>query len=1084
MKKFVLIILGFIFYGVFISFAQVLYNSDFEADITGWVSQSLSGTAPANQFTRNTIAGHSTTGFTIPVLANSTYSVAYNDMKNSAIAEADEYFRTTTLDLTIYDSVAVFFSYFSVNQVSGTNLSSLFFVNKTNNVGDFANTLYWNLPSQAGWNNVYIVLSPSQYSATTLMGFNFYDLSSGNTQGGLAIDNIQIIGYRTSTNDNCVNAVNLTPGTTCTPISGDLSGNTNSGLPTTCGGNPSNDVWFQFTATSQQAVILAQASFLYDLDLVMEIYSGSCGSLTPIGCIDQDDITQSNATGLEEFLYGNYTIGETYYVRLYNFYGNTYKGDFQICIQNIPSCSLAAVISDLPEPETCGVAANNSCATGTPIACGDTYRGTISAGAGSRDLDYYTFTVVQNTPVTITLESEFYGYVVLYNAANCSAPTFIDGYYSAGCTLTTITETLAPGNYAILVAPDGFYGYGCSQTNIGYRLNLNMGTVAAPTITAQSATTICPGGNVVLQTTATGTYQWYESGNAISGATASTYNATAAGSYTVKVSDVNGCSSVSSNIITVTVSSPAAPTISASGSTNFCPGGSVVLSAAGVGSTFQWYEGTTAIPGASSSTLTVTSAGSYSVEEIVGGCTSARSSATTVTIDPLDNANFTYSPSTICAGAANITPTVITPGGTFSVTPNTLVFVDASTGEIDVTGSVNGVYTITYTTAGTCPNSSSSTFTITSAPDASFTYSNPEYCKNVSNPLPVFTTGSAGVFSSTTGLVINSNTGEVDLALSSPGVYTVTNSIAASGSCAATSANAQIEVLEVPTATVSGGGSICGSSTATVTVTLTGAGPWEFDLSDGTNVIPVTNVGTTPYTYTATAAGIYTIANLSDGNCLGTTTGSAIVTTGVGYTSQNNQTICPGGSYQINGNTYTLAGTYRDTVVALDGCDSVIVTDLSITNINIGVTKAGFTLTASQAGAMYEWIDCATNTPVVGATSQSFTPSANGQYKVKITVGTCTETSTCTDVQGININEAFATHVNVFPNPATDFVTVDAGAFTIDRVAIVNLEGRVLSLVNVGANTTLIDLSMVSDGMYFMYIYSSENMVIKKLIKK
>src|SRR5690606_25094787 len=287
-----------------------------------------------------------------------------------------------------------------------------------------------------------------------------------------------------------------------------------------------------------------------------------------------------------------------------------------------------------------------------------------------------------------------------------------------------------------------------------------------------------------------------------------------------------------------------------------------------------------------------------------------------------------------------------------------------------------------------------------------------------------------------------------------------------------------------PTATVSGGGSICGSSTATVTVTLTGAGPWEFDLSDGTNVIPVTNVGTTPYTYTATAAGIYTIANLSDGNCAGTASGSAIVTAGVGYTIQNDQTICPGGNYQINGKTYTLAGTYRDTVLASDGCDSVIVTNLAITNINIGVTKAGFTLTASQAGAMYEWIDCATNTPVVGATSQSFTPSANGQYKVKITVGTCTETSTCTDVQGININEAFATHVNVFPNPATDFVTVDAGAFTIDRVAIVNLEGRVLSLVNVGANTTLIDLSMVSDGMYFLYIYSSENMVIKKLIKK
>lgn len=44
----------------------------------------------------------------------------------------------------------------------------------------------------------------------------------------------------------------------------------------------------------------------------------------------------------------------------------------------------------------------------------------------------------------------------------------------------------------------------------------------------------------------------------------------------------------------------------------------------------------------------------------------------------------------------------------------------------------------------------------------------------------------------------------------------------------------------------------------------------------------------------------------------------------------NAQTICFGGDYTINGNTYSAAGTYNDTLVATNGCDSVVVTTLTI----------------------------------------------------------------------------------------------------------------------------------------------------------
>ncbi|MBI5539450.1 MAG: DUF3494 domain-containing protein [Bacteroidia bacterium] len=48
------------------------------------------------------------------------------------------------------------------------------------------------------------------------------------------------------------------------------------------------------------------------------------------------------------------------------------------------------------------------------------------------------------------------------------------------------------------------------------------------------------------------------------------------------------------------------------------------------------------------------------------------------------------------------------------------------------------------------------------------------------------------------------------------------------------------------------------------------------------------------------------------------------------YTTNNPQTICNGGSYIFNGNTYTLAGNYNDTLISINGCDSIIVTQLSV----------------------------------------------------------------------------------------------------------------------------------------------------------
>lgn len=1072
-NKFLFMCLGALLSLNLFSQSSTLIHQDFEGALTGWTATTAIPTWGVNDYITFNSAN-----FTIPAppVSSETSVAAVSNTGGQGKMLISPAFNAVG-----YDSVEIWFDYYFQNG------SNNYFEFGYSNDGGTSITDAYDLtgPTTSTWQRVYLTVYPADLTPTMLFYFYF----EGMTVGGLAIDNVTVIGYNSIPNQTCANATVLTPNTTCVPTAATIELNTNSGGASSCYPTRSinSDSWFQFTATSTIHKVSAAGVDLRDVDLVMEVYSGSCGSLSLLECVDRDDVNDPSGTGIEEYYYGNFVIGQTYYVRLYNYFLSNYPAAVNICVESFASCNLTQPTGSTVEIETCGVDMNGGCnmLPATPsyqdISCGETIWGTIDADNGNRDTDWYRFTISNPSTVTWTVESEVPAILHFIDITNCSNPISLASTSVPSCSSTVLTYNFtSAGTYVAFVSPDDFYGFPCSGVNTNYIATLNY-TLSAPTITAGGSTTFCNGGSVVLTATGTGTYQWYNGATAITGANSSTYTATTAGSYTV-IATNGACVSTASNAIVVTLTTPPAPTVSAGGATTFCQGGSVVLTATGSGS-FQWYEGTTAIPGANSSTLTVSAAGSYSVEEISGGCTSARSTSTTVTVTPLDNATFTYANTTVCAGSANVTPTVTTAGGTFSSTSG-LVFADPSTGEIDVAGSTNGTYTITYTTAGTCPNTSTVSFTVTNAPDATFSYPNSSYCTNGTDPMPVFTTGSAGSFTSSGGLIINPSSGEITLATSIPGQYTVTNTIAASGSCPATSATATVEVLEVPTATISGSGSLCGGTAPSASVALTGSGPWDITINDGTTTNTVAGITTSPYTFVPSVIGTYTITNVTDGTCSSTGTGSVVITAGTGYTSTNNQTICPGGSYTINGNTYTLAGSYNDTFTAQDGCDSTVTTNLSITNINVGVTKNGFSLTSDMAGASYQWVDCASNTDIAGATSQTFNPTVDGDYKVKVTVAGCTEESACTEVKGISINEAFMTNVNVFPNPSSDYVVVNAGSFTIDRISLVNIEGKILSSTNVNAVNATINLSNVSDGLYFLYIYSADNMVIKKLIKK
>jgi hypothetical protein len=171
-----------------------------------------------------------------------------------------------------------------------------------------------------------------------------------------------------------------------------------------------------------------------------------------------------------------------------------------------------------------------------------------------------------------------------------------------------------------------------------------------------------------------------------------------------------------------------------------------------------------------------------------------------VTVTPLDNASFSYGSSTLCQSGFSGPPIAPFPGGSYTATPAGLV-INPNTGNINLGASTPGTYTITHVTTGTCPSTASITVSVVLSPSATFGYPLPAYCTTSQNPIPVFPPGStAGTFTSTpTGLVfVSLLTGEINLEASTPGVYSVTNTIPPSAVCPQVSYTTSVQILTLP----------------------------------------------------------------------------------------------------------------------------------------------------------------------------------------------------------------------------------------------------------------------------------------------
>jgi hypothetical protein len=228
------------------------------------------------------------------------------------------------------------------------------------------------------------------------------------------------------------------------------------------------------------------------------------------------------------------------------------------------------------------------------------------------------------------------------------------------------------------------------------------------------------------------------------------------------------------------------------------------------------------------SNYTYTNTGSYTpVFQYTTGflATCFDQKSVSLTINQTPDASFSYSTNSFCVTEANPTPTVVNSGGVFSSNSPNLA-ITATTGEIDLSNSLSGNYIVSYTyTNGSCTDVKTKNISISSnTVSSSFSYPNTTYCNNDGTANVALGSGSlSGVFSSTTGLVINSGSGVVDLLHSQPGGYTVTNAVAGVGACPGDTSTTSITVNANPQIAISQIAAACESdSVKTLVATPSG----------------------------------------------------------------------------------------------------------------------------------------------------------------------------------------------------------------------------------------------------------------------
>ena len=578
-------------------------------------------------------------------------------------------------------------------------------------------------------------------------------------------------------------------------------------------------------------------------------------------------------------------------------------------------------------------------------------------------------------------------------------------------------------------------------------------TITEPTILAATSTKtdiLCHGDSAGTASvtpsggTAPYTYSWapYVS-------TDSVIKMVPAGTYTATITDANNCKQT----VQVTITEPTILAITSTQKNAGCNGAADGTAKVKVTGGFGAYKYSWAPSGGIADSASGLVAGTYTVT-VTDGYSCEKTHIITITEPAVLSANRTKT-DVLCngdsTGVAIVTPIGGTPPYTYSWNPP---YIDTDS---TLTGLPAGTYICTITDAHNCTYQATVVIAQPSLLTASVTHGNVSCNGGENGTATVTATGGSGKY--TYSWAPAGGTSSTTSGLKA-GTYTVT--VTDSVGCITTQT---VTITEPAKLVISGTVSTiaCNGETATVSILATG--------------------GTAPYSGTGTfikPAGVYTFV-VSDNNSCADSVKMDIKQPDAIKGSQT-VSICAGDKLVVGDSTYTVSGTYVNVLKAVNTCDSTVTSYLTVNSVDKTVTVVIGSILSNATNSTYQWVNCTNGNVIIpGATGQSYTVTASGNYAVIVTTGNCSDTSECTHVVAVGIDQyTISNALSVFPNPSNGTFTVRttvAGTYTV----INELGQTVRSFQLNSANNYSTTISDLENGAYFV-IGINKNILMRQKI--
>lgn len=302
---------------------------------------------------------------------------------------------------------------------------------------------------------------------------------------------------------------------------------------------------------------------------------------------------------------------------------------------------------------------------------------------------------------------------------------------------------------------------------------------------------------------------------------------------------------------------------------------------------------------------------------------------------------------------------------------------------------------------------------------------------------------------------------------------------------------------------------ICANKTTTLSAAATGTVNW-YSSPTSTAVIGTGTAYVTP----ALSAGSYTYYAQTTTTCgiSASRTAISVTVNPLPTVAVNSGSVCSGKSFTMTPTgaaTYTFSGgsavinptltslpsavtMYTVTGSNAQGCTNSAVSSITVFALpnvsvtpsasNICINSGTLSLTGSPSGGVYSGTHVSAN---------SFTPAATGTFSPAYsytaatgctnTAGTSIVVSACTGVEVLNQTNPV---IRIHPNPTSGEFTVEFANGAEKQIRIMDITGRLIQTGKSSEDKTLIDMSSIANGMYYVQVQSGATVETMKVVKQ